>query len=393
MTGDDITADRGRGNSGNQEQWFTARDGAWAGPFQFGVLVELARAAVLRSDDLVWSRQTEYWVRAAAIPGLFRPPRVRDETQDTGPEDASTEPRPRSSRTSPHGIPVFVPPRVARADPPGVGACLWGGVAWVIAVWALIAVLLLDVPQFGNMLVETRLQVFGTLILTGIAVFLLPRVWRISECGARGRRRIAAKSLRLVVGLTVMASLAASVPLVIHFEDNLLIAVGLDPLGKFQVSRLEDGTGAEVSGSLGAGVTSEVAEVLRDMPDARTIHLNSPGGWIVEGRYLRELIKEKGLATYTSTECSSACVAPFIAGRPRTLHVDAKLGFHAMSGRGADPVYLRMAENAWGKELRAKGASEGFIERALSTAATDMWYPSHRELIENHMIDGELGDR
>lgn len=392
MTGDDITADRGRGDSGDQDHWYTARDGAWAGPFPFGVLVELARVTVLRSDDLVWSRQTEYWVHAAAIPGLFRPPRLRDDTRDNAPEDACTEPRPRTSRTSPRETPVFVPPHEARADPSALGTCLWGGVAWVIAGWALIAVLLLDVPQFRNMLVETRLQVFGTLILIGVAAFLLPRLWRVSECGAKGRRRIAAKSLHLVVGLTVPVSLATSVPLVVHFEDNLLIAAGLDPLGTFEVSRLEDGTGVEVNGSLGAGVTSEVAEMLRDLPDARTIHLNSPGGWIVEGRYLRELIKKQGLATYTSTECSSACVAPFIAGRSRTVHVDAKLGFHAMSGRGADPVYLRMAENAWGKELRAMAASEAFIERALSTA-TDMWYPSHRQLIENHLIDGELGDR
>lgn len=392
MSGDEITD--GRGTSGEPDEWYTARDGRRAGPFRFGVLVELARARVLRADDLVWSENTAIWVHAFDIPGLFRPLGWRHGAVETIPDDHPKNSskdrdhrRPRTSSLRGRGKSA-----AQRTTVTAPSSYLLGGAAWVIGAWVLMAFIYLDVLDIRDLLVEKRIQVFGTVATAALAFYVMPRVWQASEAGYRGICRLAARTLRLLAGMTVLVFVVASVPLLVQLESSLLVAFGLRPMGSFEVTRLEDGTGVALNGSLGAGVTSEVASVLDSMPGARTIHLNSSGGWIKEGRYMRDLIREKRLATRTSTQCASACVVAFIAGRRRSVDVEAKLGFHAFSGRGVDPLHVKVVEDAWSAELRAMGVSEAFIQRARSTPATDMWYPTHRELIENHLIDGELAD-
>lgn len=342
------------------DNWYTVGKGQPAGPHSFEVLAELARAGVLRRRDSVWSPETEGWIQAADVPNLF---------DFNNPRRSASGPRP-----------------VSRS---AARACLWAGLVWAALVWGVNAVADFGLLDLRDLALETQILVFGTIVLTAAAVFLLPAVWRASEDAPTLPGKLATGTLRLAVAFSGLVMFTMSLVWLVNFPDRLLVAFGVDPFDDFEVWALEGDLGVVLNGSLGGGAAGAVSDALADMPQARIVHLNSPGGWVAEGLYLRDLIVERNLATYTSEGCYSACVIAFIGGRSRTIHVDARLGFHAAGGEWADPVYLEGADALFSDDLRALGVSEGFIRRAESTAHSDMWFPSNAELLANHLIDGE----
>lgn len=123
-----------------------------------------------------------------------------------------------------------------------------------------------------------------------------------------------------------------------------------------------------------------VYDLLAANPQASMIHLNSPGGSVNEARAVQRAIAERGLSTYVSSVCASACTIAFMGGRQRYLAPGARLGFHGVSGDDAEE---------WNEGLRrgliARGVEPWFADK---TTSDTMWWPSTQELLDANVITG-----
>ena len=86
-----------------------------------------------------------------------------------------------------------------------------------------------------------------------------------------------------------------------------------------------------LEGGLGFGVSEEIEDLLDKHPNITGIVLDSPGGWLYEGRGLSKVILAHGLNTYSITGCYSACTISFISGKNRLIAAETHLGFHQYS--------------------------------------------------------------
>jgi hypothetical protein len=134
-----------------------------------------------------------------------------------------------------------------------------------------------------------------------------------------------------------------------------------------------------VTGEFTPGIAEAVEQSLAATPSVRIVVFDSPGGDIGEALRIGRDIKETGLTTEVSQECSSACTYSFAAGRERILLPGGRLGFHACQR----VVWYSPCENQkYSSYLVASGIDESFIRRALSVEPPDIWYPSYSQ----HML-------
>jgi hypothetical protein len=113
------------------------------------------------------------------------------------------------------------------------------------------------------------------------------------------------------------------------------------------------------------------------------VHLDSVGGRLGEGEKMFNLIRARGLTTYVSAKCMSACTLAFAGGRERFLRKDATLGFHRGSFPGARERELDSAQR---KVFQLAGFDAKFIDTALSTPHSGMWRPSPEVLVGARVV-------
>jgi hypothetical protein len=66
----------------------------------------------------------------------------------------------------------------------------------------------------------------------------------------------------------------------------------------------------------------------RDHTPVALVALNSPGGYVVEGLAIAELIRRLKLDTYVAGMCASSCFNVFAAGANRLASREASIGVH-----------------------------------------------------------------
>ncbi len=147
----------------------------------------------------------------------------------------------------------------------------------------------------------------------------------------------------------------------------------------------KDGTEAEITGGFKYGLTDEFAVITKNARHLRFVHLDSAGGRLGEAEKLFTLIRERGLNTYVSSRCFSACTLAFAGGRERVLKRGATLGFHKAEFPG---VSENEFDDLQYKVFNAAGFDSRFIERALSTPHKDLWMPLPDVLLAAGVITG-----
>ncbi len=153
----------------------------------------------------------------------------------------------------------------------------------------------------------------------------------------------------------------------------------------YSIRIMRDGTEAEVVGGFKYGLTDDFAVVTKAARQVKVIHLDSVGGRLGEGEKLFKLIRERGLNTYVSSKCLSACTLAFAGGRERFLLKGATLGFH----KGAFPgVSEGDFDTLQQRVFTTAGFASTFIEAALSTPHKDMYRPSPEALLAAKVITG-----
>ena len=162
------------------------------------------------------------------------------------------------------------------------------------------------------------------------------------------------------------------------------IAFQNDPdIPDYSIRVMRDGTEAEIIGGLKFGLADDFAKILGASPRVKVVHLDSVGGRLGEGEKLYELIRSRGLDTYVSSQCLSACTMAFAGGRERYLREGAVLGFHKGAFPGANDSGLDQLQTAI---FAHAGFDAGFIAKALSTPNSDMYQPESSVLLSAHVI-------
>jgi hypothetical protein len=213
--------------------------------------------------------------------------------------------------------------------------------------------------------------------------------WRSARARAASGRPFWARVAQVVIAIDVVASAYSTVVMMLPQSIDLAqVAIGRDPLGGLQVSVSADGRNLVVDGGIGFGLSEAVTDALDRHREVKTVELWSPGGRIVEARRLAEIVEARALNTLVIDSCASACTLVFIAGKERELASDARLGFHNGSIPGAGEIEARAWQMVDRQYLWRRGVSADFVTRIYATPFTDLWEPSHTELLRAKVATG-----
>lgn len=216
-------------------------------------------------------------------------------------------------------------------------------------------------------------------------------IWRSAgRHAARGGTPGWGTVARVMVVFGLLATLGQMPSLALQAKEYGLIAVGRDPMGPLAAITLdESGKSLEVKGPLSAGVADRFEEVLNSAPGTRTVMLDSDGGRIFEALRMAELIRARGLDTRVERNCASACTLILLAGKDRSAHRFAQIGFHQPDFPGLSEAEKNgiIADNR--KDYLDAGIRPDFLDRALSTPPAEMWYPTHADMVDAGVLTSE----
>ena len=244
---------------------------------------------------------------------------------------------------------------------------------------------------FGEWLRQAKLPPVGEgVALTSFLSFLcvmtiwqLVGVWRTAGNHMKSTgRHVWATLARLAVLIGAMRAIYDfSTVIGPMLSESIDIAMGRDKTPAHQLRLLRNGTEVELAGGMPFGTADALRKLLDAAPGVQVLHLNSIGGRVAEGYEIYRIVRDRNLATYTATDCVSACTIAFLGGSQRYLSTRARLGFHSISFGGVDQKHIPDINADLRRMLAAHGAPSWFIDKALSTAADSMWYPPNNDLI------------
>jgi hypothetical protein len=229
-----------------------------------------------------------------------------------------------------------------------------------------------------------------------VSVWQIVGTWRSASRhvgrGGRGGWATFAKGV-LVLGALNLARFTAcsTVPQIVEFSN---ILAGDNNLPSYEIRVLPGGTEVEFHGGIRAGSARELERILAAALQVKVLHVNSPGGRLREAAYMAELVRKRGLVTYTSEICLSAGTLVFIAGKERVVSARAKIGFHQAWLPGMTEWQRRSSDESLRQTMRHAGVSDDFITHVLATPHDRMWFPTIQEMRTAGVITSEsFGER
>lgn len=223
-----------------------------------------------------------------------------------------------------------------------------------------------------------------SLILT---IWGLVGVWRSARYSPdRGGSEFWATAAKVMVTLSTVGIMLQMVGLSRTVVEYTNLAIGHDPLGDSATLHVEGNT-LSLSGTLTLGVADAFEEILNANSQVTKISLISRGGRVHEARRMSELIHSKGLKTQIDGACESACTMLYLAGKEKILSSDASVGFHSPSLPGVTDEEIRQSGSHMRDAYVRANLPADFINKALETPSTQMWYPNLRELASVNAVD------
>ena len=130
-----------------------------------------------------------------------------------------------------------------------------------------------------------------------------------------------------------------------------------------------------VRGDLEFGSARALRTALAANPGSRVVRLESRGGRVKEGMAMGLLLRERGMDTFVSSECSSACVTAFAGGARRLITAEAKLGLHSAGGAGSTARSVAEANRESDAFIASRGVDLRVLEKGSAIANTEIWFP------------------
>jgi len=303
--------------------------------------------------------------------------------------------------TMPPQLPLALPPQLPKQPAQNFIARHWRGelslprAFWInymllgIAVGLVVGALAVAINLHG---VDQPVRWLISLSLTWTAITLFTTwaaigVWRAATAYRRAGKRFWGVAAKVTIALG-MIHLGYSVLFVAIPQGAGIyeIVTGDTGLGTHQFKVLNNGTMLDFSGGISFGTAKEFETMLKAMDNVRTVRLNSNGGRIAEAQKISDLIHARGLSTYVTQHCVSACTVIFLGGKQRYLNAGAKLGFHQPYFRGMTAVEQRASIAREQARLEKFGLSKTFAERANAASPSGMWYPEPGELLRERVV-------
>jgi hypothetical protein len=388
-----------------------ARERRQSGPYSLKFICDAARGGGLSRQDLVWRPGWAEWRDAGAVDSLFDATESGAKTPQVSGVGAAPI-QPAVAELPPPPPPVF-PPSPIVAPPPAISTPAhaqsgyfvrhWRGeLSLAMAYWAsgILANLVTRSTGGAVDLIAERndfspapyaaMSIADALFGLVLTVWLFVGIWRsASRHKSRGGRVVwawVAKSLVVAGVITTTAFYALiTVP---EISETVRTALGVDEANAHAFRLLRDGTELEFSGPITIGTAKDFGEKLDAAPQAKVLHLSSPGGLVREASRIADKVAKRGLVTYVSDECSSACTDIFLAGRERFIGNRAKLGFHRASYGNSVSYRAYTLAREQREHLLSLGIPSDFAEKAVARVGDSIWYPTHDELLRAHVISG-----
>jgi hypothetical protein len=137
-----------------------------------------------------------------------------------------------------------------------------------------------------------------------------------------------------------------------------------------------------VAGEFQAGIAREFVRVLDTAPDAESVELQSPGGWVGEAIRIAEQIERRELSTRVIAQCSSACTLAFAGGVRRTVAPGGALGFHA----GSAATGIGDGNREFNAYMLYRGVDPEFLLASNAVPPKDIWIPDRETLFRAGIV-------
>jgi hypothetical protein len=222
-------------------------------------------------------------------------------------------------------------------------------------------------------------------LLLAFDAWCLVGAWRsaVAYTDAGGRWLWAALA-RGVVAISLLGTLAsAAFNYVPHVGEFLQMARGIDPIGKLEMTLSTDGRRLRLQGPVGMGDAGRLQALLAQSPQLRVLELESPGGRLREADRIANLLRARAPQVRVTGPCESACTLLFMAGTPRRMMPNGRLGFHRASSGSFNPLLDELANRELAGIYRQAGVPDDYIHKTLSTPSWRMWYPQNQDLVAN----------
>jgi hypothetical protein len=222
---------------------------------------------------------------------------------------------------------------------------------------------------------------------------VLVGVWQLVGAWRSATRRISALRqekrwaiwAHLARGMVTLGAASLAVQVVRNIGPgtfaNLQIVFGAEPLAPHALRIADDGATIVLSGGIGPGVAAEFRALLDASPAVRRAELTSNGGRVAEALLVEALIRARGLETYASGFCASACTIIYMGGQERLLGPAGRLGFHRYAFPGLTSEQEALVNDKGKATLIDAGVSPAFIARAFETPAETVWITDQATLL------------
>ncbi|KAA0969683.1 hypothetical protein FPY71_14280 [Aureimonas fodinaquatilis] len=283
-----------------------------------------------------------------------------------------------------------------RGDLP-LGVSYWG---INLFVWVVAVVFATGITNFANLDAGFRPKILfytNVALWTGIvlmAVWQIVGLWRSAQRHAEQQRRLNktrfwARAAQFMAIVAVLQNATAVTNASTQIVELYRIAFLDDPdLPPYEVTLLAGGNELSLQGGIKYGLAERLSNVLASAPEVTVLHLTSTGGRLAEANQLAQLVRDRGLTTYVSGDCLSACTLIFAAGKERWLALGARLGYHGAYFPGLSQEELNNSNAEWAALYKRYGVNEDFVARALRVPHNEMWYPDTEELLRAGIITG-----
>lgn len=346
---------------GEPDRWHLDRGGQASGPHTLPELYRLLETGAAAPTDPVWK------------PGSFTRRTLAEVVKQA-----------RGPAAPPRGRNYLV--RHWQGDLP-LGVSYWVnlvllGLAWQILVAIGAAALTATRPSLA---IDHRTAILLTILVIAplpVMAWQVVGTWRSSDRhkGRGGKQgwAIAAKVMLVLGGLRAGVELGAStIPTTVNAWRHATLMAGLPPA---EFIALRAGREIEFRGGVHPGSAERLQAFLDQHPQARVLHLESPGGDLSQGHAMAAVVRARGLDTYVRGICASACTQVFLAGRDRWLKQGGRLGFHAPRAVAAGTEGAMLVEEER-LRLRRAGIPDWFVARAYAAQGDALWLPTAEELL------------
>lgn len=359
-----------------EASWYIFVQEKQVGPATYDDLKRLVQRGLLIPEMLVWCPDQKQWMKAQLIRGLFSQGSADNESINIDKKPATRDEKRRN---------YFV--RHWRGElslPISYWVnCVLGNIP-LLVVLALIAGITELKDEFDPTI--ALLAALGTwVVIAVVGLWQTVGTWRAAtsyRLSHPSKYWGGITKCFLFVGILQLAAALANTGIP-QIHEYYKIYAGDEDVGKYAFKVLRDGRELEFSGGITFGAAKALDSFVNAMGALQLVHLDSPGGRVSEALRIADIIKRRGLSTYVSNRCLSACTLIFLSGRERLISADGKLGFHQPDFPGMTDEERKAAIATQETILEESGVSETFARRANMARPNDMWFPTTAELLSD----------